>query len=130
MSDTPDFIVRPVSVGAAQEYVEGLFGGPITESESVYTIDTTPYTAITQNNPDRVGLTIINLGSNDLFIALDINVSTSRGVYLAKNGGTASITVVDDQMLPTRAWYAISSIGSTTVYVLEIFRFALTYQIV
>lgn len=128
MSDSPKVIRSTRQVGAAQAYVEGVFGGPITETSTTYNLVYTTKTRVAANNPDRVGLTIINLDVVDAYIGLTNLVSTAQGLLLLKNGGFISMNVVQDMMLPAHEWYAVAGqSGSTVVYVLEVFRYALTY---
>jgi len=126
MSDLPDEPTGFVSVGAAQGYVEGEFGGPVTETDIAKSMTAGDIIKLVDNNPDRLGLTIINLGASDAYIAFSNKPSSSFGLYLAQSGGFFSIDVRNDQMLPCREWYGIAPTADTTLYLIEIFRYALT----
>lgn len=106
------------TTGAARFGTEVLLGGPCRETESNPTIQTTP-TVVVKGNPDRVGLIIINLGANDVFIALNNTVSTTNGIKLPNSGGNVTMTLRDDFTLPSREWDGIASGGTSAVYVLE-----------
>jgi hypothetical protein len=105
--------------GAALRWLEEEFGGSISEAES------TPATGagsatFTGNDPDAVGLIVINLGANDVFIGLSSKVALNNGIKLTANGGACGFTVRDDGTLPTREWWAISPGGVSTLYALRI----------
>jgi len=126
VSNLPDEPTGFVSVGAAQAYVEGEFGGPVTEKDVTKALSAGVITKLVDNNPDRLGLTIINLGSGDAYTAFNNEPSDTNGIYLAQTGGFLSMDVRNDQMLPCREWYAIAPTAITTLYIIEIFRYALT----
>lgn len=110
-------------VGAAQAYVEAEFGGPCTEEETEVAVDTT-VTKLIDNNPERVSLSIINVGNDTLYVLFDDGVSSTRGIVLNANGGLLSLNVRDDQMMSTRRWYGIAGSSSTDVLVVETKRYA------
>lgn len=75
---------------------------------------------VLDNNPNRLAWTIINLSSNDLYLGFDNDVSSNKGVYVAANGGSASMLYRDD-FDPTgwEIWGKASGAGSN-IYVIEI----------
>jgi hypothetical protein len=109
------------AVGAARQYAESIFGGPIHEQESNPTLTTTVGVVI-DGDGDRVGLVIVNQGANPLFISLTSAVSATNGILLGANGGSVSIDVLEDYTLPSRRWYGVTTGGSSAVYVLEVLR--------
>lgn len=107
--------------GAAREYLAEKFGGVFTELES------SPSSAIVAasvvgNNPDRLGLLIENLGANTVFLSLAPNPSSTKGMALAPNGGSVSLTVDEDFTLVTRQFFAASPGGASQLYVSEMVR--------
>jgi len=114
-----------ISVGAAQSYIEGEFGGPTEELEAEVSAGTTA-TSVVGNDPESLALTLINLGSNTAWVLFEDTVSTTRGLLLNANGGYVSLTVRDDQTLPTRQWWAITSTGTTTILSIRTRRYALS----
>jgi len=112
----------PIARGAAIEYSELALGGPLVENPTTSTVGLTTSVVI-DGNGDRVGLVFVNGGAADVFIWLDTTVSTSIGVRLTANGGSATLTVRDDFTLVTRKWFGISSGAGNTVSVLELARF-------
>lgn len=108
-------------VGAARRYLASKFGGLFAELESVATVGVAAATLV-GNNPDRLALLVIGLGANNVFLGLQQNVSASRGIQLAPNGGSVAMIVDEDFTLPTRELFAIAPGGNTAVYVLELVR--------
>lgn len=107
--------------GAARRYTEQVLGGPIVELESNPTQGVAA-ASLLLGNADRVGLLFVNLGANDVFIAVSAAVATTFGIRLTANGGNASFIVTEDFTLPTRQWFGIASGGSSDVYILEVVR--------
>lgn len=114
-----------VSVGAAQSYIEGTFGGPTEEVDGEVSVGVA-VKRLVDNNPERLALTIVNLGVSDVYVWIDDQVGATRGILLLANGGTMSTNVVDDQTLPTRAWWAVTASGDTNLAYLFTQRYALT----
>lgn len=110
-----------IAKGAARAFTEAQLGGPIVETDSNPTAQTAA-TILIQSNGDRVGLVVINLGINDVYLALNSGVSNTNGIKLNKQGGNVAMNVRDDFTLPSRAWYAIGDGGTSQVYVLELLR--------
>ena len=110
---------------AARAYSEKLLGGPINEVESTLTVGAL-LTQIVNFNGDRVGLVIVNLGANDIFVAPSAAASTTNGIRLAANGGFMSLDVTEDFTLPARAWFGFPNAATSAIYVLEIIRFSLS----
>lgn len=107
--------------GAARAYTEDQLGGPCDETESNPTVQLTAG-VILQGNPDRVGLVFINLGANDVYIALNSAVSATNGIKVGASGGSATLNVRDDFTLVSRTWYGIASGGTSAIYILEEIR--------
>jgi hypothetical protein len=119
MSTTP----VTYSTSAALLFTEQELGGPCVEVESYYTITSASQNVIAQGNGDRVGLLIMNLGSNSLYVGLNGIISSTTGIALLGSGASISLTVRDDFTLPSRQWSATSVGGSSFIYVLEIIRY-------
>lgn len=121
-------VINPayVSVGAAQSFVEGEFGGPVTESNKAVSLLAATATRLLLANPERLSLTIINLGAHDAYIDFDPDVSDTHGIAIGASGGYMSANVRDDQMLQTREWYAYAPAGATDLYVITTERYGLT----
>lgn len=107
------------TTGAARFITEQRLGGPTRNIPGGGTV-TTSVTTLVNNNPDRVGLLIVNLGSVDIFAWIDNSVSASKGVRLTANGGFVSLDVNDDFTLPAEQWIGITSSGSAAFATLEL----------
>lgn len=99
-------------------YTEQALGGPARGQESNVTIGNA-VDQVVAGNPDRVGLTIINQGANDLFIATAPNPSSTNGIRVVANGGGFSLSVRDDFTLPSYGFFGICPAGNSNIYVLE-----------
>ena len=71
-------------------------------------------------NPDRLALIVVNLSVNDVVLAFDNQVTTTRGIFLAKSGGSMSLNMEDDFELVGYAIYGAASAYPSTIFVLEI----------
>ena len=111
--------------GAARAFTEVLLGGPTIEVESNPTA-TNSVTVLLQANPDRVGLVFVNQGANDVFISLNAGVSTTNGIRLAASGGSITMDVRGDFTIPSRTWFAITTAGTSAMYILEVNRYGYT----
>lgn len=111
--------------GAALQYAELEFGGPVSETDNTVSVATTA-TKIVGNNPDRVMLLLVNLGGTPVNVVPDNDPSSSKGITISQNGGSMVSIVRDDGTLPTREWYGIATSAAANVYVLELSRFGIT----
>ena len=115
--------------GAAAEFLRTRYKGELTEDETSVTLGTTVSTVI-RSNPDRLGLLILNLSTNTMYISITNGVSATDGIRLGANGGSLSLNVTDDGMIQTRTWYGVSTGAGSSVYVLELTRFIADRQII
>jgi len=89
------------------------------ENPLVSSLGTTA-TKVLDNNADRLAWVIVNLSANTVYISLKSDVSTSKGIMLAPNGGSASMVWDEDfQMTGWEIW-GIAPAGASTIYVLEV----------
>jgi len=80
---------------------------------------TTTVTQIVHGNPDRLSIIVVNLGANDVYVAFDREVSTTRGILLTANGGFLSMNVDEDMELVGYPIYGVTAAGTSRVYVHE-----------
>jgi len=114
----------PPRQGAALEYTQKVLGGPTVETDKVVSVPNSVTIAV-DGNGDRVGLIFVNLGTSDIFINIDPAVSSTNGIDLTSNGGSATLSVVYDFTLVTRRWYAIAAAaGPFSLLVIEYSRFS------
>ena len=116
--------IKP-GVGAARAYTDQALGGPTTDQDSTFTVQTAVGIML-QANPDRVGVLFINNGANDVYIGLTSATAVNSGMKLPAAGGNFIANVRDDFTLPARTFYAIANGGTASVYILEIFRLQYT----
>lgn len=108
----------PEIVGAVYENLAARFKGVFTYEEEEFTIGTTPV-LIRGNDIERVSLLVQNTGATVFYIGPSAGVSATRGIRLGPTGGLASMDVYEDSILPAVSWYAVSSAGGGTLYVLS-----------
>lgn len=109
--------------GAASEFIEAKYGGPVEDLVAVVSVGTTAAEVI-RNDPERVFLLFVNLSVNTMHVGFDAAVGAARGIVLAANGGTYQIDVEEDFTLPTRSHFVISTGALSNLYVLTVRRFA------
>jgi len=80
----------------------------------------TSVTEILRENASRIAIVLINLGAYPLFVAFDREVSATRGVRVAANGGFFTMFWEEDFTLPARALYGIAPDGAVNIYVVEL----------
>ena len=114
--------------GAAAEFLRERYKGELTEDETSVTVGTGVSTII-GGNPDRLGLLILNLSSNTLYVSIDNSISATNGIRLGANGGSVALNVTDDGMIQTRTWYGLATGAGSSVYVLDLTRFIADRQI-
>lgn len=113
---------KDVFIGAALQFWRDQFGGVAVENEATVSIGAAVASVI-NGNGDRLGLLIMNLGTNNTFVGVSSLVSSSFGILLGANGGFLSMNVRDDFTMQTRQWFAVTpSGGSSTLYTLELTR--------
>ena len=115
--------------GAAAEYLRERYKGELTEKELTQAIGTTA-AVVVDADPDRLGLLILNLSNNTVFVALENTVSSANGIRLGANGGSVAFNITDDGMIQTRQIYAIADGIASTVYVITLSRFIAERQII
>jgi hypothetical protein len=74
-------------------------------------------------NPERVQLTICNLSAGNVIVGPKTTTSATVGILLTSNGGTISINVWEDGILPTMNWQVFDSAPPHTIYAVEVYRF-------
>lgn len=114
--------------GAAAEFLRSRYHGELTEDETSATVGTGVSTIIT-GDPDRLGLLILNLSANTLYVSINNDVSATNGIRLGANGGSLALNVTDDGMIQTRTWYGLATGAGSAVYVLQLSRFIADRQL-
>ena len=80
----------------------------------------TSATKLVNNDPKRIGLTIVNLSASDMYVAPDNLASSSRGIFVGAYGGNMSLVWNEDFGLLGNEWWAVAGSASSDVYVVEV----------
>jgi hypothetical protein len=112
------------SRGAALDYLAQRFGGLLREEQSTASVGVAA-AVIAQGDSERVSLTVANLSVNDVYLTCDRLTASTRGIRISP-GGTWSVNVEEDSLLPTLEWSAIASAAASACYVLSVKRDTLT----
>lgn len=76
-------------------------------------------TLVANNNPNRVGLNIINLSANVIYVMFDNDVSATRGIRLDANGGALNLVWQYDMAMIGWEWWAIAIGAASAITVIE-----------
>lgn len=106
----------PLAAAAAASLVK--FGRPTRTIESNPTTDATGGRLV-KGDPDRVELTIVNLGTQTVFLSIRATVSTINGILIPPNGGMTVLVDEDGEMVAYE-WFAVSSSGTQQLFVQEV----------
>jgi len=68
------------------------------------------------NNPDRVGLVIVNLSANIIYISPRDPAAAAAGIRLDANGGWRSLIWDEDMELVAHDWYAIATGALSAIF--------------
>lgn len=74
---------------------------------------------IARNNPGRLALIIINLGTAAVFVAPQGAASSTRGIQLGASGGSVSMNWRDDGALPSLEWHGQSGTDNQSLFIME-----------
>lgn len=107
---------------ALEQYLEEVFGGRYYVRPSKVTVQTS-ITEIVKNNFERLGLTLINGGANDIHLMPDTSVTSSVGILLGSNGGFLSLTARDDLILVGYGFWGVASTASSDLTIMEVLRY-------
>lgn len=80
----------------------------------------TARTKILPNNPNRLGWMAVNLSGESLFLAFDIDVTTTRGILLTPNGGSVGLIYEEDFEATCWEVFAVSAAGPSEIFIVEI----------
>jgi len=108
-------------MGALSEFVRRKFGVATRAIQDPVTATCgTAATTLLLNNPDRLAYTIVNLGTNAIYIAWDATVSATHGIYIAPNGGSFSSVADEDGELVGYAVHGIALVAPSDVFIVEV----------
>lgn len=110
------------TVSALQAHIESKVGGRFYVQITSVNVGASA-TKLVDHNFERMGLVLINTGSNDASVAPQSSVTTSTGILLGKNGGNASLDADEDLALVGWEWWAIPQASTTTFLCIEVIRY-------
>jgi len=114
-----------LSRGAALDYSEKVFGGPVRDITNTFNV-AAAVQEVAGGDADRVFVLFVNLGANQIWIHNRADVSTTNGIRVAPSGGVVGFTVLQDGILSALPWYAYGVIGGSTLYVMQVRRESIT----
>jgi len=79
-------------------------------------------TLILRNNPDRIFWLVVNLSPNNGYLGWDTQVSSTRGLLVAANGGFVSANIEEDGELVIAEVWAVNLNAAGTYMIVEIER--------
>jgi len=102
------------------EMLDNLFGVKSTHRINVEADEiNSTVTQILKANPNRLSVLVINLGAQAVFLTPDNSPSSTRGIYLAPNGGSMILMFDKDFQLPASEWWGICSVDNNDVLIME-----------
>lgn len=80
---------------------------------------TTSVARLLFNNPNRVEFTVVNLGTQNVYLSLSNSVSSTYGLLIPPNGGL-TVLIDEDGEQVAYDWYVITTSGTQPLYVQEV----------
>jgi len=104
--------------GAVAFFLAKRFSGVMRETEAAVSVGLA-VVVVAERDPERMSLTLVNVGASPIFIAPFKGVNTLRGIRLGPAGGVISFNVEEDAHLPSLEWNGISDAAGGLLYRLE-----------
>ena len=79
---------------------------------------------VASNFPDRLFLLLMNLSTQIVIVRSGAPASLTRGIRLAAGGGFVSWNVLDEAVMCSLEWHAISDADNSAIYTMEVFGIA------
>lgn len=111
-------------MGATSQLVAEQIGGTFNVRQRRQVIQTTPEQVL-QNDPERVFWLIVNTGGLRAFVSFGRDIDTQNGVIIGPDGGSLSVTIEDDFIMPVFPLFALIPPGgpaSTNLVIVEVRR--------
>lgn len=90
-----------------------------TVEDTVSVGNSRPADQVVKNNPNRVGLTLVNISANGIYISSEADMLTTQGIYLVPNGGTVVLKWDTDFSIVGYDWYAIATGAASALNIIE-----------
>jgi hypothetical protein len=107
--------------GAALEYLESLFHGPMRDESATVAVGAVSI-IVADRDQERISLTLVNLSTDVLFVRPSGIASPTSGFRLGASGGTISLSVPEDGVLPTAEWQAIGAVAGGDLFRMSVRR--------
>ena len=75
---------------------------------------------VLSNNPNRLAWTIVNLSNNNMWCGFDSVTSSSKGVFLSPNGGSATMSMDEDFEAVCWEIWIIASAATSNLWTSEV----------
>jgi len=109
--------------GVVAKWLQQNYGGLFTYSTESVTVGVSSVLLL-NNDPERVHLTIVNMSLNTVIVAPVQDVTLTNGIFLSGGGGSVTLNMREDLILPSLNWYAISDIAGSDVFVQSVRRYS------
>lgn len=109
------------AIGAAAQFVAQQYGGGFVVRSGTVAVGVAPV-VIVPNDPDRVAVIVINIGTTQVTLAFRGDLTAGQGIVLLDNGSAYSVNVRDDAILPAWEHNGISNLAGGSIFVVEIIR--------
>jgi len=76
-------------------------------------------TKVMSGNPNRLSFVFTNNSANNIYLSTQNDVASTKGIFVASNGGTVVIQWDRDFELVSSEWFAIASAINSNVFILE-----------
>jgi len=113
---------KGVGLPAPITFLRDLFGGDFDTVDGEVNA-TVASAQLVGGDPEAVALTIVNLGTDTVFVRPKQAASASAGIPLVAGGGSISLIVRDDGPLATYDWYVVANSGVQDVYFIRLSRY-------
>lgn len=107
---------------ALQAYLEAQFGGSFEVKTKTVSVGLTA-TKVVDHNWERMGLVLVLLGANKVYLAPDSEPTSTHGIELISSGASISMNAHDDLAMVGHEWYGLADTAPSDVYVLEVLRY-------
>jgi len=74
-------------------------------------------------DPDRLEVIIVNNGIDDAYVSTGTDVSVTKGIRIASNGGTLILQKPFDHALTTWGLYSVAAAGAPSLFVMIVRRY-------
>lgn len=108
--------------GAAAKFAAIKFGGPVTAIDDVASVGVTQ-SQIFAPDADRLLVMLINMSTNLMYAGFDELVGSTRGIFLAANGGSLILLADEDLVLTTFPIHVISTGVTSNLFHLQVRRY-------